>query len=138
MPRNAINPNGMSAAGPYSHAVKTGNLVYLAGKTGTDANNRLADGVAAQTRQTFANLKQVLEACGLTFDQVVKCNVFLTSMGDFAAMNTVYGEHFTKPEPARTTVAVAALPGGAMVEIEMIAEIPAQESYLMTQPMLAL
>ena len=122
MSRNAINPKGMSAAGPYSHAVKTGNLVFLAGKTGTDASNKLADGIAGQTKQTFANLKQVLEACGLTFDHVVKCNVYLTNMGDFAAMNAVYGEHFTKPEPARTTVAVAALPGEAIVEIEMVAE----------------
>ena len=123
MSRNAINPKGMSAAGPYSHAVKTGNLVFLAGKTGTDANNKLADGIAGQTRQTFANLKQVLEAAGLTLDHVVKCNVYLTNMADFAAMNAVYGEHFVKPEPARTTVAVAALPGGAMVEIEMVAEV---------------
>ncbi len=123
MSRNAINPKGMSAAGPYSHAVKTGNLVFLAGKTGTDADNKLADGIAGQTRQTFANLKTVLEACGLTFDHVVKCNVYLTNMGDFAAMNAVYAEHFAKPEPARTTVAVAALPGGAMVEIEMVAEV---------------
>ena len=122
MARNGINPKGMSTAGPYSHAVKTSNLVFLAGKTGTDGAGKLADGIAAQTKQTFANLEQVLEACGLTFDHVVKCNVYLTNMGDFAAMNAVYGEHFTVPQPARTTVAVAALPGGAMVEIEMVAE----------------
>jgi 2-iminobutanoate/2-iminopropanoate deaminase len=112
----------MKAAGPYSHAVQGGNLVFLAGKTGTDAAGKLADGITSQTRQTFANLKAVLDACGLSFDKVVKCNVYLTNMGDFAAMNAVYGEHFSKPEPARTTVAVAALPGGAMVEIEMVAE----------------
>ena len=123
MSRNAINPKGLSAAGPYSHAVKTGNLVFLAGKTGADSAGKLVDGgIGAQTKQTFANLKQVLEACGLTFDQVVKCNVYLTNMGDFAAMNAIYAEHFSKPEPARTTVAVAALPGGAIVEIEMVAE----------------
>jgi 2-iminobutanoate/2-iminopropanoate deaminase len=123
MPRNAINPKGLSAAGPYSHAVKTGNLVFLAGKTGTDSAGKLADGgIGPQTKQTFANLKVVLEAAGLTFDHVVKCNVYLTNMGDFAAMNAIYAEHFSKPEPARTTVAVAALPGGAIVEIEMVAE----------------
>lgn len=123
MPRNAINPKGMTAAGPYSHAVKTGNLVFLAGKTGTDSAGKLAaGGIGPETRQTFANLKLVLDACGLSFDHVVKCNVYLTDIGDFSAMNAVYGEHFTAPAPARTTVAVAALPGGAKVEIEMVAE----------------
>jgi 2-iminobutanoate/2-iminopropanoate deaminase len=123
MSRNAINPKSMFAAGPYSHAIKTGGLVFLSGKTGTDSAGKLADGgIGPQTKQTFANLKVVLEAAGLTFDHVVKCNVYLTSMADFAAMNAVYAEHFSKPEPARTTVAVAALPGGAIVEIEMVAE----------------
>jgi len=123
MTRKAINPPGMSAAGPYSHAVRTGNLVFLAGKTGTDGAGKLVGpGVVEQTKATFANLKVVLEAAGLGFEHVVKCNVYLTDIGEFAAMNAVYAEHFTAPNPARTTVAVAALPGGAKVEIEMVAE----------------
>jgi len=123
MPRNAISPKDMFAAGPYSHGVRTGNLVFLSGKTGTDGAGKLAGpGISEQTRQTFANLKVVLEAAGLSFGHVVKCNVYLTDMADFAAMNAVYAEHFEAPNPARTTVAVAALPGGAKVEIEMVAE----------------
>ena len=122
MARQAISPKGMFAAGPYSHAVRSGNLVFLAGKTGTDGAGKLVgSGIAEQTRQTFANLKLVLEAASLGFEHVLKCNVYLTDMADFAAMNVVYAEHFREPNPARTTVAVAALPGGAKVEIEMVA-----------------
>ena len=123
MPRNVITPKGMFAAGPYSHAVRSGNLVFLSGKTGTDGAGKLAGaGITEQTKQTFANLKVVLEAAGVGFEHVLKCNVYLTDMADFAAMNAVYAEHFKEPNPARTTVAVAALPGGAKVEIEMVAE----------------
>ena len=124
MPRNAINPAGMFAAGPYSHAIRSGNLVLLSGKLGTDDAGKLVGaGIVEQTKQTFANLKVVLEAAGLGFEQVLKCNVYLTDMADFAAMNAVYAEHFREPYPARTTVAVAALPLGAKVEIEMVAEV---------------
>ena len=123
MPRAAISPKGMFAAGPYSHAIRTGHLVFLSGKTGTDGDGKLlSDSIAEQTKQTFANLQVVLQAAGLTLDHVVKCNVYLTNMADFAAMNAVYTEHFADPKPARTTVAVVALPGGAKVEIEMVAE----------------
>ena len=123
MQRNAITPKGMFAAGPYSHAIRSGNLVFLSGKTGTDGAGKLAGaGITEQTKQTFANLKVVLEAAGVGFEQVLKCNVYLTDMADFAAMNAVYAEHFKEPNPARTTVAVAALPGGAKVEIELVAD----------------
>ena len=123
MSKQGIHPESMFAAGPYSHAIRTGNLVFLSGKTGTDGAGKLVGGgITEQTQQTFANLKVVLEAAGLGFEHVVKCNVYLTSMGDFIAMNAVYGAHFNEPQPARTTVAVAALPGGAAVEIEMVAE----------------
>src|SRR5450631_3642834 len=112
MTKQGIHPETLFAAGPYSHAIRTGNLVFLSGKTGTDGAGKLVGpSVTEQTRQTFANLKTVLEAAGASFDHVVKCNVYLTDMGDFAAMNAVYGEHFKEPQPARTTVAVAALPG---------------------------
>ena len=125
MSRKAVSPKDMFAAGPYSHAVwapAAGAHLFLSGKTGTDSAGKLVGpGITEQTRQTFANLKAVLEAAGLSFAKVVKCNVYLTDMADFQAMNAVYAEHFEAPNPARTTVAVAALPGGAKVEIEMVA-----------------
>ena len=83
----------------------------------------MVDGdVAAQTRQVFANLRAVLKASDLDFEDVVKVNVYLTDISDFEAMNKVYAEHFREPYPARTTVGVAQLPKGAKVEIEMVAE----------------
>ena len=87
------------------------------------ATGKLVEGdVDAQTMRAFDNLELVLGDAGLSMDDVIKCNVYLTDMGDFSAINAVYGEHFKEPQPARTTVAVAALPGGAKVEIEMVAE----------------
>jgi 2-iminobutanoate/2-iminopropanoate deaminase len=112
-----------AAVGPYSHAVVAGDLLYLSGQTPIDpATGALVDGdVAAQTRRVLAHLAAVLEADGLTLDDVVKCNVYLVDMADFAAMNGAYGAAFAAPHPARTTVAVAALPLGARVEIEAVA-----------------
>jgi 2-iminobutanoate/2-iminopropanoate deaminase len=110
--------------GPYSLAVvATGEPVYLSGQTPIDpATGRLVDGdLAAQVRQVFANLGQVLAAGGLTFGDVVKVNVYLVDMADFVAMNAVYASVFDAPYPARTTVAVAGLPLGARVEIELVA-----------------
>jgi 2-iminobutanoate/2-iminopropanoate deaminase len=122
--KQGIHPKGQFAAGPYSHGIVSGGFLFLSGKMGTDSAGKLVGpGIAEQTRATFANLKDVLDAAGLSFDHVVKCNVYLTDMSDFAAMNTVYGDHFKDPRPARTTVAVAALPlAGGKVEIEMVAE----------------
>lgn len=122
--RYAIHPEHLQAAGPYSHAVATSALVYLSGKTGVDpkSGELVAGGTAAEARQVFANLAEVLKASGCDFSNVVKCNVYLVDMNDFAAMNAVYAEQFAAPYPARTTVAVAALPGGARIEIEMVAE----------------
>lgn len=113
-----------AAIGPYSQAVRTGSLLYTAGQTPIDpATGKLADGgVTAQTKQVFANLAAVLASRGLTFDNVVKCNVYLVDMADFPEMNAVYAGVFAAPYPARTTVAVAALPVNARVEIELIAE----------------
>ena len=126
MPRKAYNAEGATAIGPYSHAVDAGKLVYLSGQTPIDSvTGQLKEGdIEAQTEQCFANLFAVLETAGLTPDDVIKVNVFLTDMNDFPAMNRVYENQFSKPFPARTTVAVLALPLGAKVEIEMIAERP--------------
>ncbi|MFJ1767435.1 RidA family protein [Amycolatopsis sp. NPDC088138] len=126
MPRSAITAPGAIAVGPYSHAVEAGNLVLLSGQTPLDGHTGalVEGGTAAQTRQCLANLFAVLDAAGLTPDDVVKCTVFLTDMASFAEMNAVYAEAFAEPHPARTTIGVAALPLGATVEIEIIAQRP--------------
>jgi len=114
------------ALGPYSSAVWAGDLLYLSGQTPVDpATGELIQGdVGAQTHRAFENLELVLVDAGLSMDNVIKCNVYLTDMGNFAAMNAAYSTHFNKPYPARTTVAVKALPRDALVEIEMIARRP--------------
>ena len=109
--------------GPFSHAVRAGEFVFLSGQVGQDpATGKIVEGtVAQQAQQAFANIRQVLQSAGKTFEDVVKVNVFLADMADFAAMNEVYAQTFRKPYPARTTVAVAGLPMGARVEIELTA-----------------
>ena len=123
MPRKSFTAAGATAVGPYSHAVEAGALIFLSGQTPMDsATGKLAEGdIAAQTEQVFKNLFNVLAAAGLTEADVVKANVFLTDMGNFAAMNAVYATKFSAPYPARSTIAVAGLPLGAQVEIELIA-----------------
>ncbi len=112
------------AIGPYSHAVWTGSLLYCSGQAAVDpATGKLvAGGVGEQTQQAFNNLEMVLQAAGLSLDDVIKVNVYLTSMSNFAGMNAVYQTRFSAPYPARTTVAVAELPLNALVEIEFLAE----------------
>jgi 2-iminobutanoate/2-iminopropanoate deaminase len=110
--------------GPYSHAaLGADGTIFLSGQTPIDpTTGKLLEGdVAAQTRQVFANLGSVLSAVGRTLDDVVKVTVYLVDMNDFAAMNSVYSTVFSAPYPARTTVAVAGLPLGARVEIELVA-----------------
>jgi len=111
------------AIGPYSQAVRTETTVFTAGQVGLDpATGELVQGgVEAQTRQVLNNLKHVLEASDSGLQYVVKTTVFLQDMNDFAKMNAVYGEFFSQNPPARSTVAVAALPKGALVEIEAVA-----------------
>lgn len=123
MPRKAYTAPNAATVGPYSHAVQAGEFVYLSGQTPIDPKTgKLAEGdIAAQTAQCFTNLFAVLAAAGLTPDDVVKVNVFLTDMADFAAMNVVYARQFNPPHPARTTIGVASLPLGARIEIEMVA-----------------
>ncbi len=123
MSRQAVSSSNATAIGPYSHAVWAGDLLYLSGQTPLDpATGQLLFGdVAAQAAQCFGNLFGVLAAAGLTPGHVVKVNVYLTDMADFAAMNVVYATQFEPPYPARTTIAVAGLPRNARIEIEMIA-----------------
>ena len=124
MPRKAFTAEGAVAVGPYSHAVEASNLLYLSGQTPIDASTgKLVGGdISAQTEQCFINLFAVLKAAGLTPDDVVKVNVFLTDMANFSVMNEVYKTRFSEPYPARTTIGVASLPLGAQVEMEMIAQ----------------
>lgn len=123
MTRKNITAEGAAAVGPYSHAILSGEFVFLSGQTPLNSGTgKLVEGsIGDQTRQCFRNLGAVLDAGGLTFDDVVKVNVFLTDMEDFSGMNEVYAEQFSKPFPARTTIGVASLPLGANVEIELIA-----------------
>jgi len=124
MSRTALHaPSAPAAIGPYSHGVWSGLELFLSGQTPIDpATGRLIDGdVGAQTHRVFDNLEGALRDAGLSLDDVVKCNVYLTDMANFAAMNAAYGTRFVSPYPARTTVAVAGLPLGAQVEIELLA-----------------
>jgi 2-iminobutanoate/2-iminopropanoate deaminase len=119
------SPNAPKAIGPYSQAIRVGDFVFCAGQTGLDPATMelVAGGVEAQARQVLTNLKHVLEAAGSGFDRVVKTTVFLTDMANFAAMNAVYAEFFPENPPARSTIAVAGLPKGGLVEIEAVALI---------------
>ena len=123
MTRRAVSTSSAPpAAGPYSQAITTDDLVFCAGQLGTDpATGQLADGVQAQADQALRNLQAVLDAAGCTFADVVKTTCFLADINDFAAFNEVYARFASDPPPARSTFQVAALPKGGLVEIEAIA-----------------
>ena len=124
MIRTIIKPAGAApAAGPYSHAVRVGELLFCAGQIPADpATGQLVGGdIRAQTERVLQNVNIILQDQGLTPAHVVKTTVFMTNLAEFAAMNEVYGRHFRADPPARSTVQVAALPRGANVEIEVIA-----------------
>jgi len=111
------------AIGPYSPAVRAGNLLFLSGQVPIDpaTGNMIEGDIAAQTRRVLDNVGALLEAGGVSFANVVRTTVFLADMNDFAAMNQVYGEYFREPYPARATVQVARLPKDSRVEIDVIA-----------------
>ena len=113
------------AIGPYSQAIRTEAMVYTAGQTGLEpaTGELIAGGLEEQTRQVLNNIRNVLEAAGSSLEHVVKTTVFLQDMNDFAKMNAIYAEYFGKNPPARSTIAVAALPKGGLVEIEAVALI---------------
>ena len=114
-----------AAIGPYSQAIKVGNLVYTSGQIPIDpaTGNFVEGGIKEQTRQSLTNVQAILEEVGLTMGNVVKTTVFMADMNDFADMNAVYAEFFAEPYPARSAVVVKTLPKGALVEIEVVAEI---------------
>ena len=123
MTRQAISTTGAPGAiGPYSQAIAADGLLFCSGQLGLDpATGNLVEGVEAQADRALRNLGAVLDAAGVTFSDVVKTTIFLTDMDDFATVNAVYARFAPDPPPARSTVAVAALPKGALVEVEAIA-----------------
>lgn len=117
-----VSSKAPAALGPYSSAVKAGETLYLSGQLGIDpASGALREGVEAQARQAMENIAAVLADAGATFDNVVKMTVLLADINDFAAVNEVYGSFLAEPYPARSAFQVAAIPKGALVEIEAIA-----------------
>jgi 2-iminobutanoate/2-iminopropanoate deaminase len=122
--RQAVTTDAAPAAiGPYSQAIRAGNLLFLSGQIPIDpkTGNLVEGGIDAQTRQVFHNIGAILTAAGATFDHVVTASVFLADMNDFAKMNAIYAEHFSSPAPARATVQVARLPKDCLVEIQVTA-----------------
>ncbi len=127
MTRDAVHaPSAPAAVGPYSHAVRYGELLFLSGQAPfhPETGTVVEGGIEPQTRQVFANLDAVLSSAGATFDDVLKANIYLTNLDDFQAVNAIYAENFTEPYPARTTIGVAGLPLGIVVEIELVARLP--------------
>jgi 2-iminobutanoate/2-iminopropanoate deaminase len=125
MKRTISTPNAPAAIGPYSQAVVSQGFAYLSGQIPLDpATGRIVEGgIAAQTARVLENLKAVLEACGSSLDRVVKTTVYMKDLGEFGAMNEVYGRYFEHNPPARATVEAARLPRDVRVEIDCIAEV---------------
>ena len=116
--------NAPAAIGPYSQAIRVGNISFTSGQIPSDpaTGSCVEGGIKEQTRQSLLNVKAILNEAGTTMDHVIKTTVFMADMNDFAEMNSVYSEFFNTPYPARSAVAVKTLPKGALVEIEVIAE----------------
>ena len=124
--KEVINTKAAPAAiGPYSQAIKVGNLVYTSGQIPIDptTGNFVDGGIKEQTRQSLLNVQAILKEVGLSMSNVIKTTVFLADMNDFADMNAIYAEFFSEPYPARSAVAVKTLPKGALVEIDVVAEV---------------
>lgn len=123
MTLKAVSTNGApTAMGPYSQAIDAGNLVFVAGQVGRDpVSGELREGIEAQAERAMKNIVAILDAAGLTFANVAKTTVLLVDINDFEAVNAVYTRFVSDPKPARATYAVAALPRGALVEIEAFA-----------------
>ena len=123
MSKTAItSPELAPPVGPFSQAVKVGGFIYFSGQVGQEptTGKLVAGGIAAETERVFQNLSAVLKAASKSFDDVVRAGVYLTNMNDFVTLNGIYAGHFALPFPARTTIAVAALPLGACIEIDLV------------------
>lgn len=125
MKQTIVSPNAPAAIGPYCHAAVSGKLVFVSGTLGIDpATGKLADTIEGQARQAMQNLSAVLQEAGTSLAHALKATIFLTDLGNFAAVNKIYGDAFDGVYPARSCFEVSKLPGGAAVEIELIAELP--------------
>jgi 2-iminobutanoate/2-iminopropanoate deaminase len=124
MRKPVVTDQAPKPVGPYSQAIIDGDTIYVAGQgPGNPQTGQLEMGdVPSQTRRTLDNMKAILEAAGSSLDKVLRCNVYLKDINDFAAMNQVYATYFSAPHPARTTIQAGALPGGISVEIDCIAK----------------
>jgi 2-iminobutanoate/2-iminopropanoate deaminase len=136
MTRQAISTGGAPGAiGPYSQAIRSGDMLVCSGQLGLDpATGELVEGVEAQTERALRNLERVLDAAGLVFGDVVKTTIFLADIADFAAVNAVYAKFMPDPPPARSTIQVAALPKGGLVEIEATARRAQLDAVSRHQP----
>ncbi|MGO9097831.1 MAG: RidA family protein [Bryobacteraceae bacterium] len=125
-----LSPPGVpSPRGPYSPAVRAGDFLFVSGQGPVDAEDRVSKGdIRHETRLVLENIRRILEGCGSSMAEVVRCTVYMTDVGEFAAMNEVYGEYFGEQKPARTTVQVARLPFDIRVEIDAIAYRPPGEA----------
>jgi 2-iminobutanoate/2-iminopropanoate deaminase len=123
MSRTQISTSGAPAAiGPYSQAIVSDGFLFCSGELGVDpATGQMLEGIEAQAERALLNLEAVLQAAGMTMADVMKVNVYMSDLANFAAMNAIYTKHIVAPAPARSTVQVAALPLGALVEIEAVA-----------------
>ena len=124
--REAVSsPNAPAAIGPYSQAIKAGNLLFLSGQIPLDpaTGQIVSGGIEPQTRRVFANIGAILEAADLSFANVVSATVYVADMNDFAKVNEIYATYFQAPAPARATVQVARLPKDALVEIQVVARL---------------
>ena len=123
MNKTAITaPELAPPVGPFSQAIEVGGFIFFSGQVGQDpATGKVVEGgIVPEAERVFRNLSAALKAAGKSFDDVARAGVYLTNMSDFAALNAIYAKHFSQPFPARTTIAVAALPLGACVEIDLI------------------
>lgn len=130
MTKQIIDTDAAPAAiGPYSQGTVSGTTLYTSGQIGIDpASGRLVDGIEAQARQAFRNVSAIAAAAGATLDDALKVTIFLTDMNDFATVNAAMVEFVAAPHPARSCVAVAALPKGALVEVEAVIALPGRRA----------
>jgi 2-iminobutanoate/2-iminopropanoate deaminase len=126
MPKQILEtPSAVTAMGPYSVAVASGGFIFFSGQVALKPDGgRAEDDVSVQTRQVMDNIGALLSDVGLEYSDIVKTTIFMTDIGDYAAINAVYAEYFSAGAPARSAVAVAALPGGFLVEVEIVAAAP--------------
>jgi len=124
MKEAVTTPNAPAAIGPYCQAIKGGGLVYVSGQLPLNpATGKMPDAITDQAKQSLTNVKAILEAAGSSLDKVLRVGIFMTNLADFKAVNEIYATFFTGDCPARATVGVAALPLGAQIEIEAVAEL---------------